>query len=220
MCQTRRLTPQVVRKVVALEGQEAELKVKVDKKSGQDARRKKGSERVYVAVRRPDNGFFSPPLLNSWHGHFSLFWLRLARSSCACVALVVWTRRKRIASCSWASLSPRKKRFERVHQEHLDADKLGKDVQSPSPGRRLRQLRAATDRGPIRLALATPLLPPPGSDSPRQASTLYRFCERRSLFPAGVRTTLLSTVLRSWIAIIAPSCWFLVGTLVTCKEVR
>ena len=89
MCQTRRLTPQIVWKVVALERQKTVLKVNVDKNSGQYARKQKGSKRVYVALRRPDNGFFPSPLLNSGHGHFSLFRLRLARSSCACVALVV-----------------------------------------------------------------------------------------------------------------------------------
>ena len=73
MCQTRRLTPQIVWKVVALERQKAVLKVNVDKDSGQHARKQKGSKRVYVAVRRPDNGFFPSPLLNSGHGHFSLF---------------------------------------------------------------------------------------------------------------------------------------------------
>src|ERR1700760_1179767 len=108
MCQTRRLTAQIIWEVVALERQEAVLKVNVDKDSGQQARKQEGSKRVYVAVRRPHNGFFPSPLLNSGHGHFSLFRVRLARSSCACVAFVVWTWRNKLASCSWVSFSPRK----------------------------------------------------------------------------------------------------------------
>ena len=55
MCQTRRLAPQIVWEVVALERQKTVLKANVDEDSGQYARKQKGSKRVYVAVRRPDN---------------------------------------------------------------------------------------------------------------------------------------------------------------------
>jgi hypothetical protein len=55
-------------------------------------------------AERPNNRLPTVPLLDGAHGYFSLLWLRLARSSCAFAALVVWTSRKRTVSCSCATL--------------------------------------------------------------------------------------------------------------------
>jgi hypothetical protein len=104
------------------------LKAEVDEESRRDAREKERSERVKIAARRPDDGLSAAPLLNGWHGYFSLFWLRLARSSCAFAALVVCTWRKRTVELILGHLVAAQQRFERVHQEHLDAHKFGEDV--------------------------------------------------------------------------------------------
>ena len=107
VCETCQLGAEIVRQVVAFERRKAKLKADVDKESGRDQREKDRAEGVKIMAGRPDDRFPAAPLLDGGHGYFSLFWLRLARSSCAFAALVVWTWRKRTVSCSWASLSPR-----------------------------------------------------------------------------------------------------------------
>ena len=95
MRETCRLGAQIVRQIVAFERRKAELEADVDEESGRNEREEECAERVNIAARRPDDRLFSSPLLNGWHGYFSLFWLRLARSSWAFAALVVWTWRNR-----------------------------------------------------------------------------------------------------------------------------
>ena len=46
---------------------------RVDEESHRNAREKERSERVKIAARRPDDGLSAAPLLNGWHGYFSLF---------------------------------------------------------------------------------------------------------------------------------------------------
>ena len=73
MRNARRLAAQVVGQVVALERLQAKLKAQVDEESRRNAREKERSERVEIAARRPDDGLSAAPLLNGWHGYFSLF---------------------------------------------------------------------------------------------------------------------------------------------------
>src|ERR1700722_158131 len=101
------LGAEIVRQVVAFERRKAQLKADVHKESGRHQRDKDRAEGVKIMAGRPDDRFSAAPLLDGWHGYFSLFRLRLARSSCAFAAWVVWTWRKRTESCSRASLSPR-----------------------------------------------------------------------------------------------------------------
>src|ERR1700733_12609606 len=79
----------------------------VDQKSGGHDGQKDPAVGLVEAARRPDQRFLAAPLLDGGHGYLSLFWRRLARSSCAFAALVVWTWRKRRVSWSGAIASPR-----------------------------------------------------------------------------------------------------------------
>ena len=173
------LGAEVVRKVVAFERRKAKLKADVDKESGRDEREKDRAEGVEIAARRPDDRLPAAPLLDGGHGYFSLFWLRLARSSCAFAALVVWTWRKRTVSCSWASLVAAQQRFERVHQKHLNADEFGEDVHV--------HLRVTADNDTVQQQIARPFAgvlrlrdEPLRLPSPRCVSLVLRLRERRS----------------------------------------
>src|SRR5580704_4429136 len=100
----------------------------VDQKSGGHDGQKDPAVSVVEAARRPDQRFLAAPLLDGGHGYLSLFWLRLAKSSCAFAALVVWTWRKRMVSWSGAIASPRSGGSSMFMSKHLDADKSGEDV--------------------------------------------------------------------------------------------
>src|SRR5208337_3572795 len=108
MRETWHLAAEIVRQVVAFERCEAELEVDIDKESGRCEREEERAECVEIGAWRPDQRFIAAPALDGWHGYFSLFWLRLARSSCAFAALVVWTCRNKMVSCSGTILSPRR----------------------------------------------------------------------------------------------------------------